>query len=299
MLLLRGGELCDGTGSPRRRADVLLGTSGRIEQVGPDLATRGAEILDVGGLVVTPGFIDTHAHTDLALFASPDLPMKLRQGVTLDIVGQDGLSVVPVEPGRASALQEEQRWLCGDAGPVRGRLSTVAEYLGELDERRAGIGAGYLCPHGALRTLVMGPGQEQRAPSEAELVRMCAALEAALAAGALGLSTGLIYPPCLWADADELTALCRVVARAGGVFAVHLRNESGRVLEAVDEMVAVARGSNVHLHVSHLKILGRVNWGLIDALIGRLEEARARGVSLTADQYPYTASFDDARADPA
>jgi N-acyl-D-amino-acid deacylase len=163
----------------------------------------------------------------------------------------------------------------------------VADYLAVLDRLGAALNLSYLVPHGALRAVAMG--LEARAPSDEELRQMVAGVARAMDEGALGLSTGLIYPPCCYGDADELVALCREVAHKGGVFVVHMRSESDRILAAVDEMLDVARRSGVHLHISHFKIAGRANWPLVEQMLAKVRAAQAAGLRVTADQYPYVA----------
>jgi N-acyl-D-amino-acid deacylase len=285
-LLVRGGTVVDGTGAPARRADVLV-RAGAIAEVAPDLRAPGAHELDAGGLIVAPGFIDTHSHSDLRVLADADLPMKVRQGVTLDVLGQDGISVAPVRDTDRAHVKRQLAGLLGDPDVPRD-WSSVADYLAVLD-RGAALNLSYLVPHGAVRACAMG--LDERAPTADELARMVAFTSRALDEGALGLSTGLIYPPCCYAApyGDELVALCTEVARKNGVFVVHMRSESDRILDATDEMLDVARRSGVHLHISHFKIAGRDNWPLVDQLLARVAEARAAGLPVTADQYPYVA----------
>jgi N-acyl-D-amino-acid deacylase len=284
-LLVRGGSVIDGTGEPARRADVLL-RGDLIVAVQEDL-TVGAHttVLDADGLVVAPGFIDTHSHSDLRILADPDLPMKVRQGITLDVLGQDGISVAPVRDEDVAQVRRQLSGLLGDPNVPRD-WRTVAQYLAVLD-RGAGLNATYLVPHGAVRACAMG--LEGRPATDKELRRMVRLVGEAMDEGAIGLSTGLIYPPCLYGDTDELVWLCEEVARRDGVFVVHMRSESDRILTAVDEMVEVARRSGVHVHISHLKIAGRDNWPLAGQLLAKLAQANESGLRITADQYPYGA----------
>jgi N-acyl-D-amino-acid deacylase len=283
-LFLRGGLVVDGTGAPARRADVLV-EDGRIAAVDAELTAPDARVVDVSGLVVAPGFIDTHSHSDLRILDEPDLPMKVRQGITLDVLGQDGISVAPVTDEDVEPRRRQLAGLLGDPQIARDWRS-VADYLARLD-RGASLHTAYLVPHGAVRAGAMG--LEARAPTDEELARMVAAVGRAMDEGALGLSTGLIYPPCCYADTDELVALCREVARKDGMFVVHMRSESDRILAAVDEMVEVARRSGVHVHISHFKIAGRDNWPLVGEMVAKVEAAQAARLRLTADQYPYVA----------
>jgi N-acyl-D-amino-acid deacylase len=283
-LVIRGGMVVDGTGAPRRRADVVI-SGGRIVAVDADATRDGAQIVDAGGLMVAPGFIDTHSHSDLRVLADRDLPMKVMQGITLDVLGQDGISVAPIREEDVDQVRRQLAGLLGDPDVER-PWRTVAEYLDVLD-RGSGLNLSYLVPHGAVRACAMG--LEQRAPTAEELGRMVALTSQAMDEGALGLSTGLIYPPCCYGDTDELVALCSEVARKHGVFVVHMRSESDRILEALEEMLEVARRSRVHLHISHFKIAGRANWTRVEEMLAKVRAAQSAGLTITADQYPYVA----------
>jgi N-acyl-D-amino-acid deacylase len=284
-LLLRGGNVVDGTGTPARRADVLL-RDGRIAAVEAQL-TVGAhtQVLEADGLVVAPGFIDTHSHSDLRVLVEPDLPMKVRQGITLDVLGQDGISVAPVRDEDVVQVRKQLAGLLGDPELPRDWRS-VADYLALLD-RGAALNCAYLVPHGAVRAGAMGLGA--RRPDRDELRHMIAIVERAMGEGALGLSTGLIYPPCCYGDTDELVALCGAVAQKNGLFVVHMRSESDHILAAIDEMIEVGQRSGVHVHISHFKIAGRDNWAQLTPMLAKVRQAQASGVRITADQYPYVA----------
>jgi N-acyl-D-amino-acid deacylase len=284
-LVIRGATVIDGTGAPRRRASVAV-AGGRIAALEASEKARGARSIDAGGLVLTPGFIDTHSHSDLRILDEPDLPMKVRQGVTLEVFGQDGISVAPLRP---EWQKDEERKLAGLLGRTSGKWewSTVAEYLSAVERRAPVPNVSTLVPHGAVRTCVIGP--DDRAPTKDELAKMGELLDRCLTEGAIGLSTGLIYPPCCYAKTDELIALGRVLAKHGGPFVVHLRSESDRILEAIDEMVHVCRTSGSRLHISHWKIAGKENYARVAEVIAKVDEARASGVTVTCDQYPYAA----------
>ena len=270
-----------------------MGADGCIEAIAPELAPLPGEgVVDATGLVLAPGFVDLHSHSDLYSVvrdsaAAPvgDQP-KLLQGCTAQVFGQDGISAAPVEPGSAGELAAAIAGLDGSIPAERWRWATMADYLGAL-RSVAATRVAALVGHSTIRRLVMGVAA--RPPTEAELARMCAVVDQAMTEGALGLSTGLVYAPAAYAAPDELVALCRVVAQRGGRFFVHVRSESDRVVEATEEILDVARRSGVHLHYSHIKTAGRANWPKAHRLIELVEEHRAAGFPVTVDVHPYTA----------
>jgi N-acyl-D-amino-acid deacylase len=282
-LVLRNGTLVDGSGSPGFAADVAV-AGDRIARVGPGLS--GVRELDCTGHVICPGFIDTHSHSDVKVLADPMLPMKVRQGITLEVLGQDGISVAPVKPEEREGWKQKLSGLLGDFG-VAWDWSSVADYLHRVAEAGPAPDVAYLVPHGAVRQCVMGGGD--RRASEAETAAMQELLRRSMAEGACGMSTGLIYPPCCYADTEELVALGRVLAEVGRPLVAHMRSESDRILEAVSEMIRVAEVSGCAVQISHLKIAGQQNWHRAEDLVALVEEARSRGLRITADQYPYVA----------
>jgi len=278
-LVIRGGTVYDGTGAPGIRADV--GVRGdRIVAVGAT-AGHGAAELDASGLAVAPGFIDVHTHDDFAVLLEPAMGFKVLQGVTSDVVGNCGSGVVPFEAG----LRRFRRLHPGaDPRPWEG----FAGYLERVGEARPSCNVAVLMGHGSLRYGAMG--LEPRAPSAAELDRMKAWVREGVAAGAVGLSTGLIYEPGRYARTEEIVALARELGGpAGGLYASHMRNEADGLLEAVRETIRIGEEAGVPVQISHHKASGRNNWGRVRDSLRLIDEARARGVDVTADQYPYVA----------
>jgi N-acyl-D-amino-acid deacylase len=280
-ILIRGGMVIDGSGRPGDIADVAI-ADGRIARLGPALAGDAARVLDAAGLAVTPGFIDIKTHSDFTLPINPKAESKVRQGVTTEIIGHCGFSVAPVLPGKTQMLAD---YLSGGAPWLPLREVSFPDYLATFP--RVAVNAGMLVGHNTLRLMAMG--LEDRAPSPAELRQMIALLDEGLRAGALGFSTGLFTPPGSFAEPAEIMALCEVVARHRAGYFTHLRDESNRVLEAVEEAIDVARAYPIHVEIVHLKCSGVDNWGKAAQILVRIERARAEGCDIDCDSYPYVA----------
>ncbi|MDA1358722.1 D-aminoacylase [Glycomyces luteolus] len=279
-IVIRGAEVADGTGSPLYRAEVGI-KDGRIAAIAERL--EGERGIDAGGLVLSPGFIDMHAHSELALLADHDHLAKLGQGCTLEVLGQDGLSYAPVDEATAPLMWEAiAAW--------NGRLDvdydwrTVGEYLDRLDQGVA-ANAAYLVPHGTVRMLAMG--WEDREPTPAELEVMKAHVAQGMEAGALGLSAGLSYAPGMYAKTGELVELCKVVAGYGGYFSPHQRSYGAGAMEGYAEMIEIGRASGCALHLAHATLNYRVNEGRAAELLKLVDEGLDEGLPISFDSYPY------------
>ncbi len=286
-LLLRGGTVIDGTGEPGLRADVgVLGD--RILAI-DDLSsveTTGVEtVLDVDGLVVAPGFIDPHGHSDGSLFLDGALASHLHQGFTTQLSGNCGDSLAPITPTGRATVDLSLR-----ANALVARWATFAEYLDRVDEQPLGPNVAFLVGHGTVRASVLG--SEDRAPTADELGAMVTEIGSAMDAGAYGLSSGLIYAPGIHATATEIEALVHATAERGGLYATHMRNESDDLFASLAESIAAVRagGPGARLQVSHLKAASATVWGRAAEAVAVLEGARAEGLDVAADQYPYTAA---------
>lgn len=283
-IVIRNGRVHDGTGNPWTRLDVGV-EDGRIAALGRLSGVRSGETIDAQGMVVAPGFFDAHAHSDLLCSRPETHKIKVLQGVTSEVVGQDGISVAPVSEETKGPWRDQQKGLNGDIGDWS--WNSVGEYLRFLDDSTLAGNVAYLVPHGAVRTLAMG--FEGRQASREEAKRMRELVEEGMRQGAFGISTGLVYPPNVFSDKEELVAICEGAAAYDGCFMVHIRNESSRSLEALDEVIDVARRSGVRLHVSHFKVAGRRNRDKFEPALRRLDAAREEDIEVTFDQYPYTA----------
>lgn len=295
-LVIRNALVVDGTGTPARRADVAV-DGGRIAEIHPAHAPgprpTACRTLDADGLALSPGFVDMHAHSDLALLRDPDHSAKAAQGVTLEVLGQDGLSYAPVDD---RTLAEVQRAISGWNGgaPEDTDLTfdwrTVGEYLDRLDRnfdgRGIAVNAAYLIPQGTVRMYAMG--WEDRPATEADLTRMKELVAQGMADGAVGMSSGLTYTPGMYADDAELTELCRVVAEHGGYYCPHHRSYGAGALDAYAEMVRLTRTAGCALHLAHATMNFGVNEGRAPDLLALLDDALDAGADISLDTYPYT-----------
>lgn len=285
-ILIRGGSVIDGTGTAARRADVLVDGS-RIAAVEPgariDPTTR---VVDADGLVVAPGFIDMHSHADFTLPSYPGALNSLGQGVTTEVLGNCGYSPAPLaaDPRRA----EDQRAAGHGLGPALDwNWRSFGEYLDRLDAARPAVNCVPLVGHGMLRLAIVGA--DERAATGGELAEMRALAADALAAGAWGMSTGLVYPPGSYAPTDEIVAVGEALRDVDGLYASHIRNEGDGLADALLEAVSIGRRLGIRVQVSHLKAAGRKNHGRAGEALGILRDARDAGVRVTQDAYPYTA----------
>ncbi|MFJ9564415.1 amidohydrolase family protein [Streptomyces fuscichromogenes] len=289
-LVIRDADVVDGSGAPSYRADVVV-DGGRIVSIVKEAAAAGCQRpramreLDAEGLVLSPGFIDMHAHSDLALLRDPDHSAKAAQGVTLEVLGQDGLSYAPVDDRTLAEVRRAIAGWNGSGDDVDFDWRSVGEYLDRLD-RGIAVNAAYLVPQGTVRALAVG--WEDRAATPAELDHMRRLVAEGMAQGAVGLSSGLTYTPGMYAPDAELTELCRVVAQYGGYYCPHHRSYGAGALEAYAEMVALARDAGCPLHLAHATMNFGVNEGRAPELLSLLDEALAAGADISLDTYPYT-----------
>jgi N-acyl-D-aspartate/D-glutamate deacylase len=277
-LLIRDASVVDGSGAPPRRASVAV-EGDRIVAVASEELPDAERTVDANGLVLVPGFVDTHSHSDLSPFVEPWMDSAIRQGITTVVVGNCGSSAWP-DAGLEDAAQ-----LVGVAD-VPARWTSYAGYLDAIDEARPACNVAALVGHGAIRGQAMRG--DRRPPRDDELAAMRGSVAEALDAGAVGMSTGLIYPPGMHAATEELIELARVVAGRRGVYASHVRDEGRHVFDAVAEAIRIGREAELPAHVSHLKVESSYAWGRAGELLEMLDRART-DADVSADQYPYTA----------
>ena len=283
-LLIRGGSVIDGTGVPARTADLAI-KDGRIVALGEVSGEADREI-NATGWSVAPGFIDVHCHDDIALLNTPSLDFKTAQGVTTVVCGNCGLGAAPANE---HVKEFFARGIEAVLGPVKDfSWSTIGEFYDAVRGAKPVPNAAFLVPHGTLRVSTMG--WEHRDPTDAELGKMKDHLAEGMAAGAVGLSTGLMYVPGAFAKTEELIELNRVVAEYGGLYVSHIRNEGNGLLDSVREAIRIGEEAGTPVQISHHKASGRDNWGLTKKSLPLIDEARERGVRVTMDAYPYTAA---------
>lgn len=277
------GTIYDGTGAAPFTGDIGL-TDARITDIGDLSQAEAAVTIDAGGRIVCPGFIDVHTHSDAYILLEPSAPSKLYQGVTTEIGGNCGASGAPLF---GEARMPSDWTIHTYPGPWR----TVAEYRALVEQVGPGPNVALLAGHNTLRAGVIG--YEDRPASADEIRCMVHRLEQALDEGACGLSTGLVYTPGRYAETVEVTALAAAAAARNGIYTSHMRSETSRLLEALDETLNIGRQTGIRVQVSHLKASGHKNWHLLEPALERVETALAEGVDVAADRYPYTSSCTD------
>lgn len=284
-LILEHGDVIDGSGSPRRKADVGI-RDGRIAAIGDLAAATAAERRDVAGRIVAPGFVDIHAHSDFTILSDPRARSAVRQGITTQVNGNCGMSPVPAPPARAAEVRNAVNTIDPDPA-ASGDWTTYGQYVRAVEAVRPAIHQAPLIGH---ITLKVAAGGNRPGPATADerrvMVRM---LEEAFDGGAVGVSTGLMFPPAISADRAELIALGATAARHDRLFAAHMRNYNDHLIEAVEEVLDVARETGCRLQVSHLAVAGKRNWGKVPRALERIDRARQDGLDVASDIYPYVA----------
>ena len=287
-LIIKNGRIIDGTGNSWFQADIgIMGSEiAAISRTANGMEAKS--VLDAAGLVVSPGFIDTHSHDDAYVLIDPQCGQKVLQGVTTDVIGNCGFSLAPLSDAHCNDLRAASALMGGDSlGDGFWSLRAFAHYLEKLDAAPLGINVVPLVGHGTIRIAVIG--FDNRVPSESEMAQMKQMTEEAMQAGAFGLSTGLIYVPANYAHTEEVIELARVAAKYNGIYATHMRSEGDYEMQAIDETLKIAREAGLAAHIAHHKVAGRKNWGNSRLTLKAFADARAEGLVVTWDQYPYRA----------
>ncbi|HEY4594698.1 MAG TPA: D-aminoacylase [Thermoanaerobaculia bacterium] len=281
-LILTHGHIVDGTGSPWYSGDVGI-RDGRIAAIGNLAGAKAKRRIDVQGKVVAPGFIDMLGQSELTILVEPRLPSKIYQGITTEITGEGG-SIAPL----TDAIVTEDK-LGYDHYGIKPDWRTLGQYFARLEKQGLGINLATYVGATQVRRVVIG--EENRAPTPAELERMKGLVREAMEQGAVGLSTSLQYAPAPYASTEELIALAAESASYGGIYATHMRSESEAEMAAIDEAIRIAREAHTPVEIWHLKAAGKRNWGRMPDIVAKIDEARRQGVDITADTYAYPAWF--------
>jgi N-acyl-D-amino-acid deacylase len=281
-ILIKDGEILDGTGKPGYIADIAI-SEDRIVDIGSFPQETATRFIHANGLTVTPGFVDIHSHTDISLFVNPRAESKIRQGITTEVSGNCGATPFPYDKNRISGTQKvlaryelELDWL------------TCGEFLARLEKQGIGINYATFVGQGNIRSAVMG--EDDREPTSEEIKQMQNQVAKAMEEGAFGLSTGLIYPPGSFAKTQEIVELAKTAAKYGGIYSTHMRSEGKFLLEAIEEAITICRDGEIPLQISHLKVSGNRNWGKAKLAVEKIANARNAGLPVSADRYTYIAS---------
>ena len=284
-ILIKNGTLIDGSREKRYDADLLI-EGDKIVKIG-EINEEVDRVIDATGKIVAPGFIDTHSHSDLKVLVEPFIEPKLRQGITTEVLGQDGISMAPLPKEYVSSWRKNLAGLDGDSDELSWDWENTDNYLNLIAKTGTGPNQLYLVPHGNIRMEAMG--LEARPATKEELAKMRDITRREMEAGAAGLSTGLIYIPCAYSLTEELIEICKVAAEFDRPLVIHQRSEADTMIESMEEVITIAKESGVKIHFSHFKICGKNNWHLIKDIVALLDRCKAEGIEISYDQYPYVA----------
>jgi N-acyl-D-amino-acid deacylase len=284
--IIKGGRIVDGSGNPWYKGDIAV-IEGKIACIARCLVPEADQVINATGLVVAPGFIDAHSHADSSTLFYREMESVVAQGITTVVAGQCGSSIAPVNPDLREEL--EKRWAGWLPPEIEFGITWTSfeEYLREEEKEGLGANVAHLVGHGAVRIASMG--FEARAPTTGELDAMRGHVSEAMESGAYGLSTGLIYPPGIFAETLEIVELAKVAARYGGVYDTHIRGEGKTLMESLGEAIAIGKEAGIPVQISHHKAATKSFWGKSVDTLNLLEKTRSEGVDITVDQYPYKA----------
>ncbi|WP_221893412.1 amidohydrolase family protein [Cetobacterium sp. 2A] len=286
-ILIKNGLIVDGTKKLPYKGNILIENQKIISIGNFNLLNKVDKEINAEGLVVSPGFIDTHSHSDLKILEIPYNEVKARQGITTEVLGQDGISMAPLPMEYITPWKKNLAGLDGTSETIDWNYKTTDGYLKLMEKQGVGLNYAYLVPHGNIRMEAMG--LEGVPASKNQIEVMCEITRREMEAGAYGLSTGLIYMPCAYSETEELIEICKVVAEYDGMLVIHQRSEAGTIIDSMKEVLEIGEKSGVKIHFSHFKVCGKQNWKYIDDVIELLDQAKNNGVKISYDQYPYAA----------
>ncbi|MBE9469904.1 MAG: D-aminoacylase [Chloroflexi bacterium] len=285
-ILVRNGNVIDGTGNLWFKKDIGI-ADGRIRRVG-SIPESGRKTIDAKGMVVSPGFIDLHNHSDFSILAYPNAECYITQGVTTVVVGNCGHSLAPIRnPDNLALLRNYLAPLLVSDFDYGWNWKTLGEYYEKIQQQGISLNMAPLAGQGAIRLAVKGFDSNEA--SREEIGEMKKLLEESLEDGAFGMSTGLIYPPGSYSSTEELIELASVLTKYGAIYATHMRHEGDRLAESLEEAIRIGEENNIAVEIAHHKAAGKANWGKVNASLRAMERARSRGVEVNCDVYPYTA----------
>lgn len=291
-LLIKNAEIIDGSGASGYTGAVYIEDE-KINKILinqdeiNEYESRAERIINAAGLVCAPGFIDTHSHSDLEVLSKPELLPKLHQGITTEVLGQDGVSMAPLPIEYIEPWKKNIAGLDGKNDDIDWKFKYTNNYLKMIEKSEPALNEYYLLPHGNVRMEAMG--LQDREPTKAEIKKMCDITRREMEAGCIGLSSGLIYMPCAYSKTEELIEMCKVVKEYDGIFVVHQRSEADTILDSMREIIEIGIKSGVHIHFSHFKVCGKKNWSNLDGMFELLDKAKVENLEVSFDQYPYIA----------
>jgi N-acyl-D-amino-acid deacylase len=282
-MIIKNAEIIDGTGKPGYKADISLGKT-KISAIGKVESKNADPVIDASGLVVAPGFVDIHSHSDYYLLIDPRAESKIMQGVTTEVGGNCGYSAAPVS---GNLLKEREKSYQKQFG-IDHNWHDLEGYFEKLKKQGSAVNIAPLLGHNTIRGSILG--YENRAPQKAEMGKMEKVVLEGFEQGAFGMSVGLIYPPSCFSTTAELIRIFKIVKKKDGLFTCHMRSEGEKLLEAIAETIQIGREAGVRTQISHLKTSGNKNWNKINKAFSLIESALTSGLDIACDRYPYTAS---------
>lgn len=287
-IVILNGKIIDGSGNPWFKADIGI-KDGKIIKIGNLKFSKAEKVINAEGLIVCPGFIDAHSHSDISILYNPTLESSIKQGITTLIVGNCGMSLAPINPSTKDLLLKDLSPFIPPGVEIKIEWESFKEYLEKEEKMHFSSNIVHLVGHGTVRIAIMG--FENRDPNIEELEKMKKLIVEAMEAGAIGMSSGLIYPPGAYSKTYELIELSKIVAKYGGIYCSHIRGEGETLIEAIKEIIKIGKEANIPVHVSHHKATGKEQWGKTKETLALMESARENGLDITFDQYPYEAGM--------